>query len=71
MPVNTEAIKRKMSAKGITARDMAQALGIDESTYYRRMANHGIKFTVWEAQKIAEILNLSNKEATHIFLSGN
>lgn len=71
MPIDTEAIKRKMSLKGITARDMAQALGIDESTYYRRMANHGNKFTVAEAQKIAEILNLSKKEATVIFLSNN
>ena len=46
MPIDTVALKMRMSAKGITVSDLAKILGIDESTYYRRMSNDGDTFTV-------------------------
>lgn len=69
MAVKTEELKARMLMCGITAKDLANALGINESTYYRRMANHGATFTVEQAQKIAEILRMSRDDAVDIFLS--
>ena len=50
MPIDTAALKMKMSSKGITVSDLAKILDIDESTYYRRMSNNGDTFTVEEVQ---------------------
>lgn len=68
MPIDTVALKMRMSAKGITVSDLAKTLGIDESTYYRRMSNDGDTFTVGEVQKIVETLRISKRDATAIFL---
>lgn len=68
MPIDTVALKMRMSAKGITVSDLAKNLGIDESTYYRRMSNDGDTFTVGEVQKIVETLRISKRDATAIFL---
>lgn len=68
MPIDTVALKMRMSAKGITVSDLSKILGIDESTYYRRMSNDGDTFTVGEVQKIVETLRISKRDATAIFL---
>jgi DNA-binding helix-turn-helix protein len=68
MPIDTAALKSRMSACGVTVSKLAKELGIDESTYYRRMANDGNTFTVRQAQQIATILNLSKRDAAAIFL---
>lgn len=68
MPIDTVALKMRMSAKGITVSDLAKILGIDESMYYRRMSNDGDTFTVGEVQKIVETLRISKRDATAIFL---
>lgn len=68
MPIDTEALKSRMASCGVTVSELSKALDIDESTYYRRMANDGNTFTVKQAQQIATILHLSKKEATAIFL---
>ena len=68
MPIDTVALKMRMSAKGITVSDLTKILGIDESTYYRRMSNDGDTFTVGEVQKIVETLRISKRDATAIFL---
>lgn len=41
MPIDTRALKAKMSSRGFTVSDLAKELDIDESTYYRRMSNDG------------------------------
>lgn len=68
MPIDTSALKMKMSSRGVTVSDLAKILNIDESTYYRRMSNDGDTFTVGEVQKIVETLRMSKRDATAIFL---
>lgn len=68
MPIDTGALKEKMSSRGFTVSDLAKELDIDESTYYRRMSNDGDTFTVGEVQRIVELLRMSKKDATAIFL---
>lgn len=46
---------------------MAIALGIDQSTYYRKLGDGGGTFTISQVARIAEILSLTNEERTEIF----
>ena len=39
MPIDTELLKQRMQERGKTGAQIAKALGINESTYYRKMAN--------------------------------
>lgn len=67
MPIDTRALKAKMSSRGFTVSDLAKELDIDESTYYRRMSNDGDTFTVGEVQRIVELLRISKKMQLQFF----
>lgn len=66
--VKTELIKEKMKKQKIRATDMAKALGIDKSTWYRKIKEPK-KITIGDAEKICEILALNAKEVNTIFSS--
>lgn len=68
MPIDVERIKTRMSELGLTVKDVVASLGIDESTYYRKMANDGKTFSVEQVQKLSVLLNLTKQEASEIFL---
>ena len=68
MPVDVERIKIRMNEMDLTVKDVVNALGIDESTYYRKMANSGKTFSVQQAQKLSVLLDLTKQEASEIFL---
>ena len=68
MPVDVERIKIRMNEMDLTVKDVVNALGIDESTYYRKMANSGKTFSVEQAQKLSILLDLTKQEASEIFL---
>lgn len=68
MSTNMNQLRKKMADKGISNEDMASRMGIDASTFYRKMKSDGINFTVGQMHKIAEILELSASEANSIFL---
>ena len=68
MPVDVERIKIRMNEMDLTVKDVVNALGIDESTYYRNMANSGKTFSVEQAQKLSVLLDLTKQEASEIFL---
>mgnify|MGYP005773395179 CR=1 FL=1 len=68
MPIDTELLKRRMHERGKTSTQIAEALGVNESTYYRKMANKGQTFTVAQVQVLTALLGLSNDEARQIFL---
>ena len=62
------ALRAKMAEKNISHEDMARKMGIDVSTFYRKMKSDGVNFTVGQMHKIVEELDLSNEEAASIFL---
>lgn len=68
MPIDAGRLKKKAGDLGVKVKEIAQALEIDESTYYRKMANKGNSFSVAQAQKLTELLQLSKEEAREIFL---
>ena len=68
LSTNMSALRTKMAEKNISNEDMARKIGIDVSTFYRKMKSDGVNFTVGQMHKIVEELGLSNEEAASIFL---
>jgi len=68
MSTNMNALRGKMVEKRISSEEMAHRIGVDASTFYRKMKSDGMSFTVGQMHKIAEVLNLTHDEAASIFL---
>lgn len=60
-------LKGKIVEKGWNVEKLAEHIGVDRSSMYRKLNNFE-KITIGEARKITEALNLSSEEATYIFL---
>ena len=68
MSTNMDILRGKMVERRVSQEEMARKLGIDASTFYRKMKSDGINFTVGQMHKIVEVLKLTSEEATSIFL---
>jgi len=68
MPIAIEQVKHRMCDLGITVKEVASELDINESTYYRKIANNGDTFSIVQIQRLAEFLKLTKMEAREIFL---
>lgn len=66
--VNTQLLRDKIAEKRMNVCEIANKMGVDKATLYRRIANSD-SFTIGEAGKLAEILNLSHSEAVSIFFN--
>lgn len=66
--MNIPKLRGKMVEMGFSVESLAAEMGIDKSTLYRKLDN-GEKFTVGEAQKIKNALDLTNDEASAIFFA--
>ena len=64
--MNILKLKGKMVETEHSIETLAAKLGVDRSTLYRKM-NDGSKFTIEEAQKIKNALELSDEETWAIF----
>ncbi|WP_086350158.1 helix-turn-helix transcriptional regulator [Candidatus Enterococcus clewellii] len=64
--INVLKLKGAIVEKGTTQQAVADAIGIDRSTFYRKMKNGG-DFSIEEAKKIAKEVPLTNFEAVEIF----
>lgn len=67
--VNILKLKAKLVENGRNVDYLASCLGLDRSTLYRRLGEDGQSFTVGEADKICQALNLTAEEANSIFFS--
>lgn len=61
-------LKAKMVEKGINADLLADVIGVDRSSMYRKMNNFE-KITIGEAKLIKAALEMSDEDAIAIFLS--
>lgn len=69
MHVNVDKLKEIIKQSGYDMYQIAQAIGINRATLYRKMDANGVKFTIGEIQKLIEVLGLSDEEAIEIFFS--
>lgn len=66
--MNIPMLKQKIKERGINVETLAKKIGINRSTMYRKL-NEDISITMTEANKIKEILCLTNEEASAIFFA--
>ncbi len=66
--MKTEKFKKVLSDKNITIKEVAAIIGVDDSTFYRKMQCKGKKFTIEQVTKLVKKLELSISEANDIFL---
>lgn len=71
MGTNVKDLMDTIKAKGMNVPELANKIGIDASTLYRKMSAGGEKFTIGEVHKMMEVIPLSQEEANRIFLSIN
>lgn len=69
MRVNINKLKEKIIENNTTQEGLAEQMGINRSTFYRKIKDDGSKFTVYELYQMVEILKLSSEEVVEIFLS--
>ena len=68
MRTNIDKLRGKMAEKRISQEELAKQIGIDPSTFYRKMKADGSSFTVGQMHKIVAALDLSPADAASIFL---
>lgn len=66
--MNINMLKGKIAENGINVATLAELIGVDSATLYRKL-NNCDKFTIGEALKIKDALSLSNSDACEIFLN--
>lgn len=64
--VDVNKLKGVIVERGKNQQEVARQIGIDRSTFYRKMKNGG-DFSIEEARKIAEAIPLTDVEAISIF----
>lgn len=67
--MNVALLKQKIAECGLTGEEIASAIDVDPSTYYRKLNAEGETFTVAQVKKLAETLHLTGSEASIIFLT--
>ncbi|HGR2660110.1 phage repressor [Streptococcus pneumoniae] len=66
--VNVSKLKGKIIERNTTQEALAKDIGIDKSTFYRKMKQNG-SFSIQEVNLIVSSLGLSKDEALSIFLA--
>lgn len=69
MNVNVNKLKGKLVESGMNIQDLADKIGVDRATLYRKLRNDGQNMLVKDANNIVAALGLSADEAVAIFFS--
>ncbi|MDR1094323.1 MAG: XRE family transcriptional regulator [Clostridiales bacterium] len=67
--VNLNKLKGKIVENGYSIEAIAVKIGINKSTFYRKMNENGDTFSIKEANAIVELLKLSSTDAAAIFFA--
>lgn len=65
--LSANMLKGKLVEKGVTVSELSGILGINPSTFYRKIKNNS--FEIGEADKIVKALALTSQEAKNIFFN--
>ena len=66
---NVDKLKGAIKEKRLSPEKVAEIIGIDKSTMYRKLNNGGDEFTIKQADIISQALGLTAEEAQAIFFS--
>lgn len=67
--ININKLKKEITKKNLSIEELSEKIGIDKSTFYRRLESNGKKFTIEEVIKISKALNLDRKKVDDIFFN--
>lgn len=67
MVIDKQKLRGKMVEKNVSAIKLSKAMGIDKSTFYRKIKG-GETFEIGEVHRMCDELALSKDEAISIFL---
>ncbi len=67
--ININKLKGKIVERGMNISILANEIGIDRSTLYRKIKNNGDDISIKEANLIVKVLNLTIDEANAIFFN--
>ena len=65
--MNVQMLKGKIVEACTTQEAIADTIGMNRSTFYRKMKNMGNTFTVGQMKKMVDAIPLSTEEAINIF----
>lgn len=71
MQVDVNRLKGYIVASGKTQEQIAKEIGVDNSTFIRKMKNKGVSFSVGQMHQLVEILKMPIPVASEIFLFTN
>lgn len=71
MGIDEKKLKEVMKQKNMTQYQLADAIGVDNSTFIRKMKRGGESFTVGQLHKMADVLCMDKVQAADIFLPIN
>lgn len=69
MVVNVQRLKSKIAEKENMQEHVADEMGMNRSTFYRKMKNGGNGFTVGDIHKMVSCVPLTREEAIDIFFT--
>jgi predicted transcriptional regulator len=67
--MRSNKLKGKIVEHGLNVEKVAEKIGIDGATFYRKLKDGN--FTISEAKKIKALLKLTNREAIEIFFTND
>lgn len=67
--VNVNKLKGLIVEKGLSIPELAEKIGIDKTTFYRKINGNGENFSVKEVDKMVTELNLDKDSALAIFFA--
>lgn len=65
--LDVQKLKGKMVEKGKSVETISAEIGINPATFYRKLKNNS--FEINEAEKLVDLLSLTNEEAIAIFFA--
>lgn len=68
MNTNMAKLRGKIVERNTTQEAVADAIGVNRTTFYRKIKSDGASFTIGEVHKIVKAIGLSTEEACEIFL---
>ena len=69
--INVQLLQKVIKDHGMTVSDLSNLIGIDPSTFYRKLNSSGVKFTIGQMHSMVNVLSLTNEEASDIFFDWN
>jgi len=65
---NITLLNEEITKRGLTISGLADSIGINKSTFYRKLKSGGSNFLLWEIESIAKELGLTKQVVIEIFL---